>query len=121
MHWYFEVFRKYFDFDGRARRKEYWMFFLINLIVSIILGIIIGVITVIAKRKGADVAYIRHIYPLVTLIPSVAVGIRRMHDSNHKGWWILCPLYNIYLLVVRGTQGENRFGADPVGLLEEKA
>ncbi len=65
------------------------MFTLVNFVVSIVLGIIAGIVPVLAILSS--------IWSLVTLLPSVAVGIRRMHDIGKVGWWILAPLYNIYL------------------------
>jgi uncharacterized membrane protein YhaH (DUF805 family) len=107
MNYYLDVLKKYTVFEGRARRKEYWMFVLFNLIVAIILGII-----------GALIHFplIGTLYNLAVLLPAIAVGVRRMHDSDHSGWWLLCPIVNIVFAVIDGTPGPNRFGENPKGV-----
>ncbi len=106
MNWYLTVLKKYADFNGRARRKEYWMFALFSTIISILL-IILGAV--------AQIRFLDNIYSLAVLIPSIAVGVRRMHDTNHSGWFILIPFYNLYLACVNGDVGENKYGPDPKG------
>lgn len=56
---------------------------------------------------------IGNLYSLVTLIPSLAVAVRRMHDIGKSGWYILIPIYNIILLATAGEEGENQYGPDP--------
>ena len=108
MNWYLEVLKKYVDFDGRARRKEYWMFVLINTIISLVLMFLV------AKTGGAKTgSVVLNLYQLAVLLPSIAVGVRRMHDTDHSGWWILCPLVNLVFACTGGTPGPNRFGPDP--------
>jgi uncharacterized membrane protein YhaH (DUF805 family) len=104
MNWYLEVLKNYVNFSGRARRKEYWMFFLFNMIISIILNIIAGAI---------DFALLGTLYSLAVLLPSIAVGVRRMHDTNRSGWYILIPIYNLVLACTEGDKGENEYGPDP--------
>lgn len=104
MHWYFEVLKKYAIFDGRASRTEYWMFFLINLLIFFGLGFIAGL-----GHQSAP----EFIYELVILIPSIAMGVRRMHDTDHSGWWLLVPIVGFIFAVSDGTRGNNRFGPDP--------
>jgi uncharacterized membrane protein YhaH (DUF805 family) len=106
MNYYVDVLKKYAVFDGRARRKEYWMFVLFNLIVSIIVGIIGGLI---------KAPIIGSIYSLAVLLPSIAVGVRRMHDTDHSGWWLLLPIVNLVFACTDGTPGPNRFGENPKG------
>ena len=105
MNWYIEVLKKYAVFSGRARRKEYWMFFLINIIISFVLGFVEGLL------GGQGI--IGNIYSLAVLIPGIAVGVRRMHDADHSGWWLLFPIVNFVFAVTEGTRGDNRFGSDP--------
>ena len=105
MKWYLMVLKKYAVLSGRARRKEYWMFVLFNMIVNIILGAI--------SAQAPDLAILGTIYSLAVLIPSIAVGVRRMHDTDHSGWWIIVPLVNLIFAVTEGTRGSNRFGPDP--------
>ena len=112
MNWYFEVLIKYAVFSGRARRKEYWMFFLFNLIFSFILGFMGGFLGALLGLKGLS-SLIGNIYMLVTIVPSIAVGVRRMHDIDKKGWWIICPIVGLVYLFRKGTEGANRFGPDP--------
>ncbi len=109
MNWYLEVLRKYSVFSGRARRKEYWMFYLFNIIIVGALGLFEGI----AGIAGSDQSVLGSIYQLAVLIPSIAVGVRRMHDTDHSGWWLLVPIVNLIFAVSDGTRGDNRFGADP--------
>ncbi len=104
MNWYLKVLKEYVNFSGRARRKEYWMFVLFNMIAGFVVGFIGGMI---------HLPILGLIYNLAVLIPSIAVGVRRMHDTNHSGWFLLIPLYNLYLAVIDGDSGTNRFGPNP--------
>lgn len=113
MEWYLQVLKNYTVYYGRARRKEYWMFVLINFIVTAILSAIQSVI-------GMEYPVLTLIYSLVVLLPSIAVGIRRLHDTERSGFWILIGLIpvigSIILLVFlcqNGTSGSNRYGNDP--------
>ncbi len=105
MNWYIKVMKDFMKFDGRSRRKEYWMFVLFNIPVGFVIGLVVGLFQL------SEIIIL--IYQLIIFVPSIAVGIRRVHDSNHKGWWILFPFYNLYLLVKPGDAGPNRFGPDP--------
>ena len=116
MNWYLQALKKYADFSGRARRKEYWFFFLFNLIVSIVLGVIDSMLGL----GAAGVGILSGLYSLAVIIPSIAVGVRRLHDINKTGWWILIafiPLIGILVLLVfalmSGTHGDNEYGPDP--------
>ena len=104
MNWYLEVLKNYAIFSGRARRKEYWMFFLFNLIFAFVVGFIGGLI---------KMPILGTLYTLAVLLPGIAVGIRRMHDTDHSGWWLLLPIVNLVFAVQEGTRGDNRFGLDP--------
>ncbi|MCL5733579.1 MAG: DUF805 domain-containing protein [Patescibacteria group bacterium] len=88
MNWYIKVLKKYAVFSGRARRKEYWMFVLFNVIFAIIASIIDSIIGIKVYRFG--LIYI--LYILAVLIPSLAVGVRRLHDTGRSGWWLLLAL-----------------------------
>jgi uncharacterized membrane protein YhaH (DUF805 family) len=112
MSWYLEVLKKYAIFSGRARRKEYWMFVLINVIISFVLYFIEGL----AGGPGV----VGGLYGLALLIPSIAVGVRRLHDTNRTGWWLLIgliPVIGAVILIVftvqDGEQGANQYGPDP--------
>ena len=102
---YFDVLKKYAVFAGRAGRKEYWMFYLFNVIIVFILGFVEGMF--------GSPGIIANLYFLAVLIPSIAVGVRRMHDTDHSGWWLLFPIVNLIFAIMEGTKGDNNFGPDP--------
>lgn len=115
MNYYITVLKKYAVFSGRASRAEYWYFFLFNLIVSIVLGIVDMVIF------GEDVVFgVGNIYSLALLIPSLAVGVRRMHDIGNSGWFLLIPIYNIILLATKGEEVANEYGPVPDSIIIEE-
>jgi len=112
MNWYLEVLKKYAVFGGRARRKEYWMFFLFNIIIAFVLGFVEGL----AGGPGI----VGMLYSLAVLIPGIAVSVRRLHDTGRSGWWLLIglvPLIGAIVLLVFMVQdsnpGENQYGANP--------
>ena len=115
MDWYLEALKKYAVFSGRARRKEYWYFALFNIIVSIALGFIDGLSGFFSPEAG--IGLLGGLYSLAILIPSIAVSIRRLHDTDRSGWWLLIsiiPLIGaIELLVQDSSPNDNRFGANP--------
>ena len=118
MNWYLECLRKYGVFGGRARRKEYWYFVLFNIIISIVLAVI-DVATGSFSAEGG-IGLLGGIYVLAVLIPGVAVTVRRLHDTDHSGWWLLIPLIPIIgaiVLFVFSVQdsnaGENKYGPSP--------
>jgi uncharacterized membrane protein YhaH (DUF805 family) len=120
MDWYLEVLKKYAVFSGRARRKEYWYFFLFSLIVSIVLAVIDGLTGSFSAEAG--VGLLGGIYALAVLIPGLAVSVRRLHDTGHSGWWLLIalvPLIGVIVLLVcmvlEGKPGTNQYGANPKG------
>ena len=118
MSWYLAVLGKYAVFQGRARRKEFWYFVLFNLIVTLVL-------TVVDVSGGMfeddlGVGLLQGLYSLAILIPSLAVTVRRLHDTERSGWWMLIGLiplvgsiWLLVLLVLDGDSGSNRYGADP--------
>ncbi|MBD2073445.1 DUF805 domain-containing protein [Phormidium sp. FACHB-592] len=110
MHWYVKVLKKYAVFSGRASRQEYWMFFLFNFIFAFVLGFISGLLS---GATNTDQSVLSTIYQLAVFLPSLAVGVRRMHDTEHSGWWLLVPIVNLVFAVTPGTTGENKFGPDP--------
>ena len=117
MDWYLKVLRNYFNFEGRARRKEYWMFVLVNLIVGIVRGIVDSVLH---TRTTSGIGIVGSLYSLAVLVPSIAVGARRLHDIGRSGWWQLIglvPILGWIVLIVwaatAGDSGSNRFGPDP--------
>ncbi len=104
--------KRYTDFSGRSRRKEYWFFVLGVWIVMIALSIIEGILGLTGMIGGAY-GPLTALFYLGVLIPLIAVAIRRMHDQDRSGWWILFPIVNIVFLFLDGTKGANRFGPDP--------
>ena len=111
MEWYLKVLKQYADFSGRARRKEYLMFTLFNMIFAIIASIIDGVL-------GMPIFYL--VYALAMLIPGLAVAVRRLHDVGKSGWMLLVGLIpligGIWLLVLMVTDsqaGANKWGENP--------
>jgi len=111
MKWYLNPIKEhYFDFVGRARRKEYWMFLLINIIISLVLVFIFGLI---------KLPILANLYSLAILCPALGLGARRLHDVGKSGWFMLISLipfgvfYVIYLLVQDGEPGVNAYGANP--------
>lgn len=124
MKWYVKVLKQYADFEGRARRKEYWMFFLINFIISMAIGFVSGFIGGMSGDPSmASITMLPPmLYSLGVLLPSIAVGVRRLHDTNRSGWWLLIglvPLIGAIVLIVFFVQdsqaGSNQYGENPKG------
>lgn len=112
MNWYLAVLKNYAGFSGRARRTEYWMFFLINFIIVVVLDVI-GVAIKLSTILGG-------VYSLLVLIPALAVGVRRLHDTGRSGWWLLIsliPVVGTIILIVflatDGQPGDNQYGSNP--------
>jgi uncharacterized membrane protein YhaH (DUF805 family) len=110
MHWYIQALRKYAVFSGRARRKEYWMFFLFNILIALALGLVEGILNL---WPESDRSVLASLYELAVFVPALAVGVRRMHDTDRRGWWLLFPIVNLVFLLQGGQRGDNRFGPDP--------
>jgi len=118
MNWFFKVIKQYADFSGRARRKEYWMFALFSFIFYIIAAIIDNVLGTDIDGVGYGLFYI--LFALGIFIPSLAVGVRRLHDVGKSGWMLLIgliPLIGwiwIFILTVSDSdQGDNKYGQNP--------
>ena len=131
MGYMFAPLRRYFDFSGRSRRLEYWLwliFVFVGLIVAMILDATLGLGGTVtgSSELGEGTASasfnvsgggpITLVFALLIIIPGLALVIRRFHDQNKSGWWILVPIVNpFFLMFVGGTPGTNRFGPDPKG------
>ncbi|HEX5338524.1 MAG TPA: DUF805 domain-containing protein [Gallionella sp.] len=113
MNWYLEVLQKYAVFGGRARRREYWMFFLFNIIVAILIGLVTGITGAIMGMGTTLSDAASTLYSLGILVPSIAVAIRRMHDLGRSGWWILLPVVNLVFMCLDSQPGENEYGPNP--------
>lgn len=118
MNWYLKVLRQFADFSGRARRKEYWMFALFNMIFIIVAMILDNVLGL--TVGGLPYGLFYFLYALVILIPGLAVSVRRLHDVGKSGWMILISLIpivgGIWLLVLMLTDsnpGDNEYGVNP--------
>ena len=107
-------FTRAFDFQGRSSRSEYWFALLMLIILSVMLVLVLS-------GLGEIGAIILVILSFAAIIPSISVGVRRLHDTDRSGWWYLIsfiPLASLLLLVffcISGTAGPNRFGEDPYG------
>ncbi|MBV8667354.1 MAG: DUF805 domain-containing protein [Burkholderiaceae bacterium] len=113
MKWILIVLEKYAVFEGRSRRKEYWMFALMAILFWFMLNIVFHTLESIF-RMSDTAGNIGHIlYNLGLFIPAVAVGVRRLHDSGRNGWWLLFPFVNIVLLCLPTQPGENQYGPAP--------
>ncbi len=143
MHWMILPLKRYAEFTGRSRRMEYWMFALLNVIVAaVVLGIkfsaggLDDAMVVDPQNPLAvygwmfsGIGMVLALWWLATLIPNIALNVRRLHDRDMSGWWYLgfivasfIPLVNfvagiayLVLMVLPGTPGPNRFGEDPKG------
>jgi uncharacterized membrane protein YhaH (DUF805 family) len=120
---YIAVLKKYAIFNGRAGRTEYWMFILFSLLVSIVLGIFDKFLF--PEGVLREIGILGSIYSLAVLLPSLAVSVRRLHDTNRSGWWlllILIPVIGFIVLLVffleKSTSGENKYGSNSNGISE---
>src|SRR5215203_4637165 len=118
--WYLEALKKYAVFSGRSRRMEYWYFVLFNIIVAVVLSLIDRLIGTFSA--ASNIGLLSGIYALAVLIPTLAVTVRRLHDIDRTGWWILIGLVpligGIVLLVfalLDSTPGSNQYGPNPKG------
>lgn len=118
MNWYIKVFKDYAVFEGRARRKEFWMFALFHIIIVIALSLVDRVIGTASIAYGFGL--LTFIYLLAAFIPGLAVTIRRLHDSGKVGWLALLALIPfvggiimLVLMVLSPTPGDNAYGPNP--------
>lgn len=121
MNWYLDVLKKYAVFNGRARRQEYWMFFLFNLIISMVLAYVDSKTGSFNPEVG--IGTLGTIYGLAILLPAIGVSIRRLHDTDRSGWWLLIgliPLIGAIVLIIffvlDSTAGSNEYGPNPKGI-----
>lgn len=97
-----DALKNYANFKGRTRRKSFWIFILISMGISVLLSVIGGMI---------DFNFLSTIYGLAILLPSLAIGARRMHDAGKSGWFYLIPFYNLYLAIQPSEPNVNTWGA----------
>jgi uncharacterized membrane protein YhaH (DUF805 family) len=120
MNYYTDVLKKYAVFAGRARRKEYWMWALLNFFVAVG-ALVVSVLLLVATKSQWSFA-IAYLYALATIIPGISVTVRRLHDTNHSGWWWLIqaiPLVGFIVILVftvtDSQPGDNQYGPNPKG------
>lgn len=121
MIWYFAAFANYANFSGRARRKEYWFFALFNILVA--LGLLAGMmaVSVAASASFASMwAILYGVYFVATIIPSLSVTVRRLHDTGRSGWWYfigLVPVIGAFIVLwftcEDSQRGDNEYGPSP--------
>ena len=111
MNYYTLAFKKYATFGGRASRSEYWYFYLFNIIISVALALLEPLLGIYSESGDSILG---NIYYFIVLIPSIAVGVRRMHDVNKSGWFLIIPIYNILLLIRKGDNSVNKYGENPL-------
>jgi uncharacterized membrane protein YhaH (DUF805 family) len=106
MDYFIGVLKKYADFNGRARRKEYWMFILVSIIINVVLAIF-------------NMDIVSMIFSLALLVPNISVGARRLHDTGRSGWWQLIyfvPLIGMVVMIVflvQDSHDDNDYGVNP--------
>ncbi|WP_420572336.1 DUF805 domain-containing protein [Kordia sp.] len=121
MEWYLKVVRdNYANFEGRARRQEYWMFILFNFLIIIGLLVLTGILGALSESLAALGGIVYVIYALGVLIPNLAVAVRRLHDTGKSGWMILVSfipliggIWFLILMCTEGQVGPNQYGPDP--------
>lgn len=117
MNSFIKVLRESFNFSGRSRRKEYWMFILITFIISILLTI---TEMALGLEINEEIGILTALFSLILLIPSLSVTVRRLHDTGKSGWWILLSLIpiigGIIILIftlLDSQPGSNKYGPNP--------
>ena len=118
MKWYLAVLKNYAGFSGRARRKEYWMFALFNMIFVFVALILDNILGLTAGELPYGLFYF--LYALAVLIPTLAVAVRRLHDVGNSGWMFLIvivpfigAIWLLVLMVTDSNPGENEYGTNP--------
>jgi uncharacterized membrane protein YhaH (DUF805 family) len=121
MEWYLLVLKRYAEFSGRSRRKEYWMFTLYNTVILVVLELA-GFLTL--ERSGISIVFFGLVllYGLGVMVPSLAAAVRRLHDTGKSGWFLLIcliPIVSLALIVLLcldSTPGDNQYGPNPKGV-----
>ena len=104
MNEYVSELKKFSDFSGRTGKREFWYFILISIAISIVLSFVGSII---------GTVLISTLFSLITIVPIIAIWVRKMHDINKEWWYFLIPLYNLYLALQDGDQGDNQYGSAP--------
>ena len=118
MNWWLAAMKKYVDFSGRARRKEYWMFILFNLIFGVVALVLDFMLGSVNENLGYGLFYF--LFSLGIILPTWSVTVRRLHDVGKSGWWLficLIPFIGglwLFILTVTDSQADtNRYGISP--------
>ncbi len=118
MNWYLAALKKYAVFAGRARRKEFWLFVLFNTLIAVGLAVIDMLTGTFDEDVGLGL--LSGLYAVAMILPSIAVTVRRLHDTDRSGWWYLLVflpviggLVILVFMLLDGTPGSNRFGPNP--------
>jgi uncharacterized membrane protein YhaH (DUF805 family) len=119
MNWYIDAWKNYVNFQGRARRKAFWMFALFNIIAIVALTFVEGLI---GLRGEGGYGILSGLYSLAVILPALALAVRRLHDTGRSGWWILLgliplvgPIVLIVFYVTDSQPGTNQYGPNPKG------
>lgn len=110
LNYYLDALKKYTQFSGRATRKEFWMFFLTNALI--IIGLVVIDSSVLGNNDPQKSVLVS-LYNLATIVPYLAIAVRRTHDVGKSGWFVLIPLYNLILLISSGDNNQNKYGSVP--------
>ncbi|GKX57303.1 DUF805 domain-containing protein [Leminorella grimontii] len=119
MEWFKKCLKQYADFSGRARRKEYWMFQLFTVIIAVVLMIVGSILDSMFGSNGVVSLLLVGIFYLAILLPALSVTVRRLHDTDKTGWWLLLafiPFGSLVLFVftvLDSTNGQNAYGPSP--------
>jgi uncharacterized membrane protein YhaH (DUF805 family) len=123
VNYYLDVWRGYFDFSGRSRRKEYWYFTLFHTILAIAGELLAAASYNENTTIGTVFGIIVLLYILASLVPSLAVSVRRLHDIDKSGWWffvsfipVIGGIWFLVLMCTDGASGPNQYGPDPKAL-----
>jgi uncharacterized membrane protein YhaH (DUF805 family) len=118
MSWWLSAMKKYFDFSGRAPRKEYWMYLLFNFVFGIVALVVDITLSSVSDSMAPGLLY--SLFCLAVLLPALSVTVRRLHDVGKSGWWILISvlpfiggLWLLILTLMDSQSGPNRFGESP--------
>jgi uncharacterized membrane protein YhaH (DUF805 family) len=121
MEWYLKALKNYAGFSGRAQRKEYWFYVLFYIVFGVVVAFVEGLLGLGNPETGSGP--LSMIYALAFLIPSIAVSVRRLHDTGRTGWWLLLALIPIigalvliYFYVLDSQPGDNEYGPNPKGV-----
>lgn len=124
MNWYLGVLKRYADFGGRARRKEFWHFALANTLIFVALAVVDVWADLVHRPSGFG--FLSGFYSIGVLVPAVAVAVRRLHDTGRSAWWLaiaFIPLAGAFVLLYFYVQdslpGGNRYGPNPKGVIRE--